>query len=434
MSSLPPLVEPVPLLSEDERARTVRQTLLPEFGEIGQRRLAAARVLVVGAGGLGAPVLQYLAAAGVGSISIIDDDVVESSNLHRQVIHSHDDLGLPKADNARRQVLGLNPRAEVQVHRVRLEADNAEQILRGHDLVLDGTDTFATRYLVADTCAELGIPLVWGSVLRFDAQVSVFWSAPPSPVPPVTMRDLFPHPPAPGEVPSCAEAGVIGSLCGIAGSMMATEAVKLITGMGQVLLGRIAVIDALTMRISEIPLHTGRSVEETGNRAEEAGSRADPGTHAADPEPAAARTAPVSMNATAPTPVTGHPLGAVSPADPVTTLDLPAFEQRRDHTDQAATVLLDVREPHEADHDALPGAVNVPISALLQAARGTDEAGALTALLRDAGLNTRQDLVTYCSAGVRAARATRLLTRAGWTSAVLIPEAVDHLREQPELA
>src|SRR5699024_2726 len=138
--------------------------------------------------------------------------------------------GRPKADVARRQVLGLNPRAEVQVHRVRLDGDNAEQVLRGHDLVLDGTDTFATRYLVADTCAALGIPLVWGSVLRFDAQVSVFWSAPPAPAAPVTMRDLFPHPPAPGEVPSCAEAGVIGSLCGIAGSMMATEAVKLITG------------------------------------------------------------------------------------------------------------------------------------------------------------------------------------------------------------
>src|SRR5690625_3998835 len=254
MSSLPPLVDPVPALPAAEQARTARQTRLPEFGEIGQRRLAGAKVLVVGAGGLGAPVLQYLAAAGVGSISIIDDDVVEASNLHRQVIHSHRDLGRSKAENARDQVLGLNPQAQVHLHRVRLTEANAHQILGGHHLVLDGTDTFPTRYLVADTCAELGIPLVWGSVLRFDAQVSVFWSAPPAPARPVVLRDLFPNPPEPGTVPSCAEAGVIGSLCGIAGSIMATEAIKLITGMGDVLLGRVAVVDALSMRIHEVPL------------------------------------------------------------------------------------------------------------------------------------------------------------------------------------
>lgn len=436
MSSLPPLVEPVPVLPGEERARTVRQTLLPEFGEMGQRRLAAARVLVVGAGGLGAPVLQYLAAAGVGSIGIIDDDVVEASNLHRQVIHSHDDLGLPKADNARRQVLGLNPRAEVQVHRVRLVPENAERILRGHDLVLDGTDTFATRYLVADTCAELGIPLVWGSVLRFDAQVSVFWSAPPAPAPPVTMRDLFPHPPAPGEVPSCAEAGVIGSLCGMAGSIMATEAIKLITGMGQVLLGRVAVIDALTMRISEIPLHTGTLAAEAEPAA---GSPGEPDAGAVtDPPSAEPAVAGVAASGSSAAPVAsqpGLPLGVGEP-NPITSLDLRAFQQRRDRTDTGAIVLLDVREPAEAAQDALPGAINVPISALLQAARGGDEVGAVTAVLREAGLDTERDLVdlvTYCSAGVRAARATRLLTRSGWTSAVLTPGAVDLLREQPEL-
>ncbi|MGC0271385.1 ThiF family adenylyltransferase [Pseudactinotalea sp. Z1739] len=407
MTSLPPLVEPVPALSATEAARTARQTLLPEFGEIGQRRLAAARVLVVGAGGLGAPVLQYLAAAGVGGLTIIDDDVVEASNLHRQVIHAHEDLGSSKAQNARRRVLGLNPGAQVRLHEERLTDDNAARILTGHDLVLDGTDTFATRYLVADTCAELAIPLVWGSVLRFDAQVSVFWSAPPSPAAPVTMRDLFPRPPAPGTVPSCAEAGVIGSLCGIAGSMMATEAIKLITGMGQVLLGRVAVIDALTMRVHEVPLHTGR------------------GAHEAVPA--------MGETASAPGAAVGDPLGAVRPPDGVTTLDLGAFQQRRDRTDKAATVLLDVREPDEAAHDALPGAVNVPISALLQAARGADETQAVTDLLRRAGLDDEQDVVTYCSAGVRAARATRLLTRAGWTSAVLAPGAVDHLRQEPEL-
>ncbi len=400
MSSLPPLVDPVPALPAAEQARTARQTRLPEFGEVGQRRLAGAKVLVVGAGGLGAPVLQYLAAAGVGSISIIDDDVVEASNLHRQVIHSHRDLGRSKAENAREQVLGLNPHAQVRLHQVRLTEANAHQILGGHHLVLDGTDTFPTRYLVADTCAELGIPLVWGSVLRFDAQVSLFWSDPPAPAQPVRMRDLYPHPPAPGEVPSCAEAGVIGSLCGIAGSIMATEAIKLITGMGEVLLGRIAVIDALSMRIHEVPLDTSG--------------------------PPASASPPQRTNA-----VAAAPAPATTPAA-ITTLDLAGFQDRRTKA-EGAVVLLDVREPDEAEQDALPGAVNLPISTLLQAARGHQAPAEIQALLRQVGLDDRSDLLTYCSAGVRAARATRLLVQAGWSSAVLPPEVVDALRAQPEL-
>src|SRR5690625_800698 len=439
MPSLPPLVEPLPELPEAERARTARQTRLPEFGEIGQRRLAGARVLVVGAGGLGAPVLQYLAAAGVGSISIIDDDVVEASSLHRQVIHAHEHLGKPNADDGRRQVLALNPNAQVHVHKVRLGRANAEDILAGHHVVLDGTDTFATRYLVADTCADLGIPLVWGSVLRFDAQVSVFWSAPPRPVPAVTLRDLFPHPPAPGEVPSCAEAGVIGSLCGIAGSIMATEAIKLITGMGQVLLGRVAVIDALSMRVHEVPF---------GVEAVDAGARAETGQgHAAgpgEPENRAGRLAngPGQREALAQRygagPPSPHNLAAApvaaGPQAALTSLDLEAFLDRREQATNGPVTLVDVREPAEAAQDALPGAVNLPISVLLQVDRAENQGAEIAQLLREHGLQPDQDLVTYCSAGVRAARATRVLSRAGWSSAVLTPEAVDQLRAQVERA
>lgn len=390
--SLPALVEPVPALSEDEQARTVRQTLLPELGEIGQRRLAGARVLVLGGGGLGAPVLQYLAAAGVGSIGVVDDDDIEVSNLHRQVLHSAQDVGTAKTASAQRRVLDLNPRAQVQTHQVRLTAANAATLIAGHDVVLDGTDNFDTRYLVADTCSDLGIPLVWASVLRFDAQVTVFWSRPPAPAHPVTLRDLFPHPPAPGQVPSCAEAGVLGSLCGIAGSIMATEAIKLISGLGEVLLGRVAVIDALRMRIEEVPLASGPLSPEqhTGWRAGE----------------------------------------AIRPPEQVQQLDLPALRHLAEHGATTDVVLVDVREPAEAGADALPGAINVPVSELIQAGRGPGASAQIAAVLADAGVPEQAQMITYCAAGVRATRATRLLTGAGRDAAVLAPGAVEEMREQ----
>ena len=190
--ALPPLVAPGPPLAESEARRTARQTRLPELGELGQRRLAAARVLVIGAGGLGAPALLYLAAAGIGTIGIVDDDVVALTDLHRQVIHATAAVGEPKVDSAARRLTELAPDLVVEPHRLRLDESNAATVLQGYDLVLDGTDTFATRYLISDTCAALGAPLVWASVLRFDAQVSVFWSRPPAGLPPVTLRDLFP--------------------------------------------------------------------------------------------------------------------------------------------------------------------------------------------------------------------------------------------------
>ena len=251
--SLDPLVEPAADLTPDEVERYSRHLIIPEIGALGQRRLKNAKVLVIGAGGLGAPALLYLAAAGVGTIGIIDDDVVDLSNLQRQVIHGVHDVGRPKIESARDAIAELNPLVEVRLHNVRLDASNALELLSGYDLVLDGADNFATRYLVNDAAAILGKPYVWGSIFRFDGQVSVFWEKHGP-----TYRDLYPEAPPAGSVPSCGEGGVFGMLCAAVGSLMVTEAVKLITGVGRSLLGRVALFDALggswrEIRVSKDP-------------------------------------------------------------------------------------------------------------------------------------------------------------------------------------
>ncbi|MCC9195930.1 molybdopterin-synthase adenylyltransferase MoeB [Arthrobacter sp. zg-Y820] len=246
-TALPPLVEPAAGLTGEETLRYSRHLILPEFGMQAQQRLKNARVLVIGAGGLGSPALLYLAAAGVGTLGILDDDTVEASNLQRQVIHGVSDVGSSKAESARRSVLELNPLVEVRLHPVRLDASNAVDIFAGYDLILDGTDNFATRYLVNDAAEILGKPYVWGSILRFDGQVSVFWGKHGP-----TYRDLYPEAPPPGSVPSCAEGGVLGVLCAQIGAVMVNEAVKLITGTGVTLLGRVLVLNALDMVWREI--------------------------------------------------------------------------------------------------------------------------------------------------------------------------------------
>src|SRR5699024_5369883 len=248
-ASLGPLVEPSVELDTGQLARYARHLTLPEFGMDGQRRLASARVLVIGAGGLGAPALLYLAAAGVGTLGVIDDDVVEESNLHRQVIHGKSDLGRPKVDSARDSVVEVNPYVQVETHPYRLTRDNAVELFSRHHLILDGTDNFATRYLVADAAELADRPYVWGSILRFQGQVSVFWASRGP-----TYRDLFPEPPAPGTVPSCAEGGVLGVLPSAIRTAMGTEAIKLITGIGEPLLGRLLVHDALTMTYDTLHL------------------------------------------------------------------------------------------------------------------------------------------------------------------------------------
>lgn len=358
-----PLVEPVDRLSAAESVRTARQRRLPQINELGQRRLANARVLVLGAGGLGSPALLYLAAAGVGTIGIVDDDDVEPSNLQRQIVHGAADIGRPKVTSAAEAIARIAPEATVIQHSERLLAANAAVMLGGYDVVIDGTDNFPTRFLVNDTCAALGIPLVWASVLRFDAQLTVFWANPPadSGVTGVHLRDLFPTPPAEGEVPNCADAGVLGALCGQVGSLMATETIKLLTGIGTPLIGRVLVIDALSGRFSEIPL-VGTGIP----------------------------AAPTPGEATEPT-----------RAREVSTQDLVARIAARaaGHDD---FLVVDVREPSEHAEVSIPDARLLPLGELL-----TPQGQA--SLPRDVSL------VVHCHAGTRANRAAAALLEAGFT-------------------
>ncbi len=237
-------------LSTEELQRYARHIVLPEVGGPGQQRLKRARVLVIGAGGLGAPVLEYLAAAGVGTLGIVDDDTVSLSNLQRQVIHDTDAVGLPKVESAAHAVARINPHVVVEQHRLRLGAENAGGLVSGYDLVIDGSDNFDTRYTVADACAAAGKPLVAAAVGRFDGSLTVLKpyevDADGTPLP--SYRDLFPEPPPAGLVPSCAEAGVLGALTGVMGTLQAMEAIKLIAGIGEPLVGRLLLYDALGAR------------------------------------------------------------------------------------------------------------------------------------------------------------------------------------------
>ncbi|MCM3689069.1 molybdopterin-synthase adenylyltransferase MoeB [Kocuria rosea] len=373
---LPALVEPGPGLTDAELRRYARHLSVPEIGEVGQRRLKNARVLCVGAGGLGSPALLYLAAAGVGTLGIVDDDVVEVSNLQRQVAHGHTTVGAAKTASAAERIGDLNPLVGVVEHPHRLTAATAAAVLAGYDLVLDGTDNFATRYLVSDACALAGIPHVWGSILRFDGQYSVFWAAHGP-----TYRDLYPVAPAPGAVPSCAEAGVLGVLPGIVGTAMAVEAIKLITGIGTTMLGRVATYDALSARWWEIPLAPtpGRPTVP-----------AHPGAHAGEDGPTGA----------VPGAAAGAAAGAsAGDAPTVTARQLAAMLAARGRG-EADFELLDVREPYEARLAAIPGARLVPLGEL--------ESGAGLA-----GLDPARPTVVHCKAGTRSETALRLLTGHG---------------------
>src|SRR5919106_6611095 len=245
--SLPPLVEPADELTIDEVRRYSRHLIIPEVGMAGQKRLKNSKVLVIGAGGLGSPALLYLAAAGVGTLGIVEFDTVDESNLQRQIIHGQSDLGRSKALSAKESIAETNPLVNVVVHDTRLDNDNVMEIFAQYDLIVDGTDNFATRYLVNDAAVLLHKPYVWGSIFRFDGQVSVFW-ADQGPC----YRCLYPEPPPPGMVPSCAEGGVLGVLCATIGSIQATEAVKLLIGSGNPLIGRLKIYDALEMDLRTI--------------------------------------------------------------------------------------------------------------------------------------------------------------------------------------
>jgi|NGEPerStandDraft_6_1074524.scaffolds.fasta_scaffold25622_3 molybdopterin/thiamine biosynthesis adenylyltransferase/rhodanese-related sulfurtransferase len=248
--ALPPLVEPSAPLSAQEIERYARHVLIPDVGMQGQRRLKNARVLVVGAGGLGSPALMYLAAAGVGTIGVADADVVELSNLQRQVIHAVADVGGLKSESAAQALASVNPLVRVVRHDVRLDSTNALQIIAGYDLVVDGTDNFPTRYLLSDACVLLGKPDIWGSIYRFDGQASIWWARHGP-----CYRCVFPQPPPPGQVPSCGEGGVLGVLCAAIGSVQAAEAVKLIVGIGDPLVGRLMVHDCLRQSWDVLTVH-----------------------------------------------------------------------------------------------------------------------------------------------------------------------------------
>lgn len=369
-----PLVEPAAELTVEELARYSRHVILPQVGLLGQRRLKAARVAVVGAGGLGSPALLYLAAAGVGTLGVIDDDLVDASNLQRQVIHGQGDLGRLKVDSAADAIGRVNPNVVVHRHPVRLDATNALDVLGGYDLVLDGADNFPTRYLVGDACELLGTAEVWGSIYRFDGQVAVFWAGPDGDPPGPVYRDLFPEPPPPGAVPSCAEGGVLGVLCAAIGSVMATEAVKLICGIGEPLLGRLMVFDALEMSWRTLRV------------------RPDPGRPAVtgliDYEQFCGIDASVDASGRA----AGSESGEIdAPALAAMLADRAAG--RRDFT------LVDVREPFERDIVDIHGSVLLPLADLLDAP--------------DGDALPEGPLVLYCKSGARSARALEALTRAG---------------------
>ena len=246
---LPPLVSPTQELSTELVSRYSRHIVIPEVGMAGQRRLASARVLVVGAGGLGSPTLLYLAAAGVGTIGIVEFDLVDESNLQRQIIHGQADVDEPKAHSAAASIRALNPHVTVEIHDLMLDSENVMDVFVDYDLIIDGTDNFATRYLINDACVLLGKPYVWGSIYRFEGQASVFW-AEHGPC----YRCLYPEPPPPGMAPSCAEGGVLGVLCASIGSIQTTEAVKLLLGIGEPLVGQLMVYDGLEMSYRKVAI------------------------------------------------------------------------------------------------------------------------------------------------------------------------------------
>lgn len=355
-------------LSPDEVARFSRHLILPEVGMEGQKRLKAASVLCVGTGGLGSPLLLYLAAAGVGRLGIVDFDVVDHSNLQRQVIHGTSWVGKPKIESARHRILEINPHCQVDLHETALSSENALEIIRDYDLVCDGTDNFPTRYLVNDACVLTGKPNVYGSIFRFEGQATVFnFEGGPN------YRDLFPEPPPPGMVPSCAEGGVVGVLPGIIGVIQATEAVKLITGVGTTLSGRLLLFDALKMSFRELKLRPSPErpqIDGLIDYQEFCG-----------------------VGGTAP----GQEEAGAVPSITVAELQTVINGRRED------LLLLDVRNPQEADIAVIPGSVLVPLDRI-ESGEAIDDVRRLA---------EGKKLYVHCKLGGRSAKALIALGRHG---------------------
>jgi molybdopterin/thiamine biosynthesis adenylyltransferase/rhodanese-related sulfurtransferase len=371
--TLPPLVEPAAELTVDEVKRYSRHLIIPDVGMTGQKRLKNAKVLCVGAGGLGSPALLYLAAAGVGTLGVIDFDVVDESNLQRQIIHGQSDIGRPKALSARDSIKEVNPYVNVIVHDEALSNDNVMEIFSGYDLIVDGTDNFATRYMVNDACVLLGKPYVWGSIYRFDGQASVFW-AEYGPC----YRCLYPEPPPPGMVPSCAEGGVLGVLCASIGSIQVNEAIKLLTGIGEPLVGRLMIYDALEMDYRRLNIKKDPDCPICGENptiTELIDYDAFCGAVSADAQEAASGST-----------ITAAELKAMLDGD-------------------EKIFLVDVREPNEYEIVSIPGATLIPKDQFLNGS-------ALERLPQD------KRIVLHCKSGVRSAECLAVVKNAGFSDAV----------------
>lgn len=382
--SFPPLVEPAAELTIDEVRRYSRHLIIPDVGMTGQKRLKNAKVLVIGAGGLGSPALLYLAAAGVGTLGIVEFDEVDESNLQRQIIHGQSDIGRPKAESARDAVAETNPLVNVVVHNERLDNDNVHAIFSGYDLIVDGTDNFATRYLVNDAAYFLGIPYVWGSIYRFDGQASVFAPSLSDEAP--CYRCLYPEPPPPGMVPSCAEGGVLGVLCASIGSIQVNEAIKLLTGIGEPLVGKLMIYDALEMEYRKLRV------------------RKDPGCALCGTNPTVTELIDYETFCGA----ISQEAADAAAGSTISVTTLASMLKEREEGSREF-VLVDVREPNEFEINRIPGAVLIPKGDFLNGSA----LGQLTELSGGA-----QQIVLHCKSGVRSAECLAILKGAGYADAV----------------
>jgi molybdopterin/thiamine biosynthesis adenylyltransferase/rhodanese-related sulfurtransferase len=381
--SLPPLVEPAESLTREEVMRYSRHLIIPDVTTQGQKRLKNAKVLAVGAGGLGSPTLMYLAAAGVGTLGIVDFDTVDESNLQRQIIHGQSDIGTSKAQSARRSVNEINPLVNVIVHEERLDSTNVMEIFAAYDLIVDGTDNFATRYMVNDAAYFLGKPYVWGSIYRFDGQASVFWPTAPGGEAPC-YRCLYPEPPPPGMVPSCAEGGVLGVLCASIGSIQVNEALKLLMGIGDPLVGKLMVYDALEMEYRKIKV------------------RKDPECPLCGKEPTI--TGLIDYEA-----FCGTVSEAAQEAAAGSTIIATELKAKMDAGEDF--LLIDVREPAEWEIMQIPGAILIPKGEFLNG-------NALAQMPQD------REIVLYCKSGIRSAESLAALKAAGLTNSVHVQGGV----------
>jgi adenylyltransferase/sulfurtransferase len=375
--SLPPLVQPAAELTVDEVRRYSRHLIIPDVGMAGQKRLKNAKVLCVGAGGLGSPALMYLAAAGVGTLGIVEFDTVDESNLQRQIIHSQSDIDRPKVDSAADTVKGINPYVNVIKHEVRLDSTNVMEIFGQYDLIVDGTDNFATRYLVNDACVLLNKPYVWGSIYRFDGQASVFWSEHGP-----CYRCLYPEPPPPGMVPSCAEGGVLGVLCASIGSIQVTEAIKVLTGIGDALVGSLIVYDALEMTYRKIKV------------------RKDPNCAVCGENPTVTELIDYEAFCGA---VSNEAAQAVVDST-INVKQLAEMLKARERGEKDF-VLIDVREPNEYDIVSIPGSVLIPKDKFLMGDALAD-------------LPSDKQIILHCKVGGRSAEVLAAVKGAGFKDAI----------------